>query len=108
MNHKNEQIIEGNVCKEPDLKYSPSGTACLNFDIAHERWILKAGERVKRVIYFKIRAYAHLAEHVAEIITLGDRLLINGRADVEKWTSKETGLDHHQNVIVMSEFEIVE
>lgn len=80
----------GNLTRDPELRYGASGTAYANFGLAVNRpkvagdW---AGERVTE--FYEVTCFKSLAENVAECLSKGDRVVVEGEAEVEHWADGE-------------------
>jgi single-strand DNA-binding protein len=80
----------GNLTRDPELRYSASGTAVCSTGLAVERpktpgdW---AGERT--VEFYELTVFGSLCEHVAECLHKGTRVVVVGAAEVETWMDKE-------------------
>ncbi len=86
----NKTTLLGNVGRDPDIRYTPAGTAVANFSLAtNEKWTDKAGEKQERAEWHRLVAWARLAEIVGEYVKKGRQLYIEGRLQTRKWTDKE-------------------
>ena len=73
-------IVVGNLGKEPEMRYTPSGQAVTNFSVATSRQYTNgAGAQVKETIWFKVSAWGKLAETCAEFLHKGSKILVEGR-----------------------------
>ena len=83
----NQLIIVGNLTRDPEMRYTPSGKAVTEFSVAVNEG---SGER-RTTEYFECTAWEKLAELVAEHMRRGRKVLVAGRHTTESWTDKETG-----------------
>lgn len=82
----NTVTIAGNVVRDPELKFTPSGTALCNFGVA-----VNGGTKENPTTsFFDITCWQQLAENVAESIPKGARVVVYGRLDQQSWEDKET------------------
>jgi len=87
---KGEVAKVGNLTREPELRFAPSGTAVVSTGLAVERprvpgdW---AGERVTE--FYELTAFGSLGEHVVESLQKGSRVVVVGAAEVEHWVDRE-------------------
>ena len=73
-------IITGNLGRDPEMRYTPSGQAVTNFSIAvNESYTNNNGERVKRTIWFRITAWGKQAEICNQYLKKGRMVLVEGR-----------------------------
>jgi len=87
----NNITILGNLTRDPELRYTPNGTAVVSFGLAANRNIQNrnSGEWETRVDFFNVTAWYKLAENCAESLNKGDRVLVSGRLSQDSWESKE-------------------
>lgn len=89
----NEPVLTmtGNVVNEPDLRFTPNGTAVVNFDIAHNPRVRKGDEWVDGdPIFMRCTAWRTLAENVADSVQKGHRVTIRGILRQTHWIDRET------------------
>jgi single-strand DNA-binding protein len=87
----NNITILGNITRDPELRFTPSGTAVVSFGLAVNRNIQnkKSGEWQTEVDFFNVTAWYKLAENCAESLGKGDRVLVSGRLSQDSWEDKE-------------------
>lgn len=84
--------IVGNLTGDPELRYTPSGAAVARFTVAHTPRKLDraSGEWTDgEPTYLDCTAWRHLAEHVAESLTRGARVIVAGTLRTERWETPE-------------------
>ena len=82
----NKVILVGNVGKDPEIKYIPSGACVAKLSLAtNERFKDKGGEWQDRTEWHNIVAWQRLAEIVGEYVQKGKRLYIEGRLQTSTW-----------------------
>ena len=83
----NTVTLIGNVTRSPDLRYTPSGASYATFGVAvNRRWRNRqTNEWEEQVSFFDVKAWAGLAENVAESITRGCRVVVTGRLEQRSW-----------------------
>lgn len=80
-------IIVGNVGKDPDMRYTPSGQAVTSFSVATNRqYTASNGEQVKETIWFRVSAWGKQAEICKQYLQKGSKVLIEGRLTADKAT----------------------
>ena len=73
-------IIVGNLGRDPEMRYLPSGTPVTNFSVATNRTYTNAnGERVQETVWFRVAAWGKQAETVNQYLHKGSRVLVEGR-----------------------------
>ena len=84
----NVQVV-GNVTRDPELRYTPSGASVTNFSIAWNRRYERNGQQVEDVNFFDIVCWGTLADNVAASITKGVRVIVEGRLDQRSWETPQ-------------------
>ena len=100
----NKVILIGNLGKDPEVRYAPSGSAICNVTIATSRqWKDKtSGERQEETEWHRVVFYDRLAEIAGEYLKKGKSVYIEGRLKTRKWTDKE-GQDRYTTEIIAQE-----
>ena len=100
----NKVILVGNLGRDPELKYTPQGTAVAKFSLATtEKFKDKSGEWQDRTEWHNIVAWARTAEVAAEYLKKGSTVFIEGRLRTDSWDDKETGQKKYRTEIVVNE-----
>lgn len=80
-------IIVGNVGKDPEMRYTPSGQAVTSFSVATNRsYTTGNGEQVKETIWFRVSTWGKQAEVCNQYVKAGNRVLVEGRLTPDKVT----------------------
>lgn len=75
----NKQIIIGNLGRDPEMRFTPSGQAVCNFSVASTKsWTSKDGERMKRTIWTRISTWGKTAENCSKYLAKGSLVYIEG------------------------------
>ncbi len=99
----NKVTLIGNLTRDPELRYTPSGTAVATFSIATNRqWKTESGEAKEDAEFHRIVAWDKLAEICAQFLKKGRQAYVEGRLQTRKWQTKE-GEDKYTTEIVISE-----
>jgi single-strand DNA-binding protein len=86
----NKVILVGNLGADPDVRYSSTGAAVVNFRIAtSENWTNKEGGKETRTEWHRIVAFGKLAEICAEYLNKGKQVYVEGRLRSRSWEDKE-------------------
>jgi single-strand DNA-binding protein len=104
----NKAILVGNLGKDPETRYLPSGKAVTNFSIAtSESWKDKqTGEQKEQTEWHNIVMYDRLAEIAAEYLRKGSQVYVEGRLRTRKWQDKE-GRDRYTTEIIANEMQML-
>jgi len=105
----NKVIIAGNLTRDPEMRYTPKGTAIARFGIATNRkWKTETGEMKEEVTFVDIDAFGRQAEVIAQYMKKGRPLLVEGRLKLDEWEDKNT----HQKVsklrVVLESFSFID
>jgi single-strand DNA-binding protein len=77
-------IIAGNLGRDPEMRYTPTGQAVTNFNVATNRqYTASDGQLVKETIWFRISAWGKLAETCNQYLRRGSKVLIEGRLNAD-------------------------
>ena len=98
MAYDNTVTIVGNMTREPELRYTASGVPVTEFGVA---WNSKDRDGNESVSFFDVTCWRDLAEHVAESLGKGMRVIVYGRLDQNTWETKDG--DKRSKVRVMAE-----
>lgn len=83
------QLI-GNLTRDPELRYTPSGTAVCSFSIATNRsWTTDTGEKREEVEFHRIVAWNKLAELCSQFLVKGRKIYVEGRLATRSWTAQD-------------------
>ncbi|HEX7237013.1 MAG TPA: single-stranded DNA-binding protein [Gammaproteobacteria bacterium] len=104
----NKVILIGNLGKDPETRYMPSGSAVTNLTLAtSESWKDKqTGENQERTEWHKVAMFGKLAEIAAEYLRKGSQVYIEGKLRTRKWQDKE-GKDRWTTEIVADEMNML-
>jgi single-strand DNA-binding protein len=86
----NKVILIGNLGRDPELRYTPSGQPVANFTLATtDNYTSKAGDREERTEWHRIVAWGKTAELCAQYLSKGRSVYIEGRLQTREWENKE-------------------
>lgn len=104
----NKVILIGNLGADPDVRYTASGAAVSNINIATtESWRDKeSGEQQEKTEWHRVVFFGRLAEIVAEYLRKGSQVYVEGRLQTRKWQDKE-GNDRYTTEIVANEMQML-
>lgn len=103
----NKAILVGHLGGDPEVRYTPSGTAVANFSLAtSENWTGKDGTRETKTEWHKIVAFSKLAEICGEYLVKGKQVYIEGRIQTRAWDDKE-GNKRYTTEIVANQMQML-
>ena len=104
----NKVILVGNLGKDPEVRYSPNGSAMANVTIATaESWKDKqSGEKQEKTEWHRVVFFNRLAEIVGEYLKKGSQVYIEGRLQTRKWQGQD-GQDRYTTEIVANEMQML-
>ncbi len=104
----NKVILIGNLTRDPEMRYTPQGTAVCTFGLATNRsWKTESGDTRDEVEFHKIVAWDKLAEICAQMLKKGKRAYFEGRIQSRKWTGQDN-VERTTVEIVISDMIILE
>jgi single-strand DNA-binding protein len=88
----NKVILMGNLTRDPELRYTPKGTAIAKIGLAVNRvWTSESGEKKEEVTFVDVDVFGRTAENVGQYMRKGSPMLIEGRLRLDQWDDKQTG-----------------
>ncbi len=88
----NKVILVGNLTRDPELRYTPKGTAIAKIGLAINRyWTTETGEKKEEVTFVDVDVFGRTAENVGQYMRKGRPLLVEGRLRLDQWDDKQTG-----------------
>lgn len=86
----NKVTLIGNLTRDPELRYTPNGTAVCSFGIATNRsWTTDTGEKREETEFHRIVAWNKLAELCSQLCTKGRKVFVEGRLSTRSWTGQD-------------------
>src|SRR5881394_417023 len=88
----NKVILLGNLTRDPEVRYTPKGSAVCDLGIAINRqYTLDSGEKREEVTYVDVVLWSRLAEIAGEYLKKGRPIFIEGRLQLDTWDDKQSG-----------------
>lgn len=104
----NKVMIIGNLGRDPEMRYTPSGRPVTSFSVAASRaWNTSDGERHTETEWFNVVAWGNLAEICKQYLTKGQRVYVEGRLQTRRWEDSQ-GNKHSATEIVANEMIILD
>lgn len=104
----NKVTLIGNLTRDPELRYTPQGTAVCTFGLATNRqWTTDAGEKKEDVEFHRIVSWNKLAELCAQLLSKGRKVYVEGRLQTRRWTAQD-GMERTTVETVINEMIILD
>lgn len=105
----NKVILVGNLTRDPEVRYTPSGTAVCDISLAvNSTWTDKrTNERKEEVTFIDVTLWGRTAEIAGEYLTKGRPVLIEGRLQQDRWDDKETGQKRSKLKVVADDMRLL-
>ena len=81
----NSVNIMGNLTRDPELKYTPSGKSVCSLSLANNRVYTSKGEKVTEVSYFDVEVWGPVGENCVKYLTKGSGIIVEGRLKQDRW-----------------------
>ena len=99
----NKVMLIGNLTRDPELRYTPQGTAVCTFSVATNRqWKTESGEQRDEADFHRIVAWTKLAEICAQLLKKGRKVYVEGRLQTRSWQGQD-GAQRQTTEIVISD-----
>lgn len=85
----NQATFVGNLGRDPDLKYTPQGTAICSFSLAVNDRKKVGDEWVDNTLWVKVQLWRQPAEHASQHLAKGSQILVTGRLGIEEWAGND-------------------
>ena len=104
----NKVLLIGNLGRDPELRYTPSGKPVTSFSVATSRtWVTADGERREATEWFNVVAWRDLAEICSQQLSKGSRVYIEGRLQTRSWETPD-GQRHYRTEVVADEMIVLD
>jgi single-strand DNA-binding protein len=105
----NKVILAGNLTRDPELRYTPKGTAVAQITLAVNRtWKNESGETKEEVSFVDVEAWGRQGEVIAQYMRKGRPLLVEGRLKQDTWEDKTTHQKHSKLKVVLESFSFID
>jgi len=92
MSSFNKVILLGNLTRDPELRFTPKGTAVAKLGLAVNRvWTNEGGEKKEEVTFVDVDVFGRTAENCGQYLKKGRPVLIEGRLKLDQWDDKQSG-----------------
>jgi single-strand DNA-binding protein len=105
----NKVILAGNLTRDPELRYTPKGTAIARITLAINRtWKTETGETKEEVTFVEVDAFARQAEVIGQYMKKGRPLLVEGRLKLDQWEDKNTHQKQSKLKVTLESFSFID
>ena len=105
----NKVILAGNLTRDPELRYTPKGTAIAKFGLAINRnWTSDDGQKREEVTFVDVDAFGKQAEVIGQYLRKGRPVLVEGRLKLDQWDDKQTGQKRSRLGVVLEAFSFLD
>jgi single-strand DNA-binding protein len=105
----NKVILAGNLTRDPELRYTPKGTAVAKIGIAINRsWKTETGETKEEVTFVDVDAFGRQAETIGQYFKKGRPILIEGRLKYDTWEDKQSNQKRSKLGVVLEGFQFMD
>lgn len=104
----NKVMLIGNVTRDPEIRYTPKGTALVEIGLAvNRRYTAENGERREEVTFVDVTLWGRTAEIANEYLRKGRPVYIEGRLQLDSWDDKQTGQKRSKLRVVGEEMQLL-
>ena len=105
----NKVILMGNLTRDPELRYTPKGTAIAKLGLAINRtWRDESGQTKEEVTFVDIDAFGRQAETLGQYMKKGRPIFIEGRLRLDSWEDKQTNQKRSKLGVVLESFQFLD
>jgi single-strand DNA-binding protein len=104
----NKVMLIGNLTRDPEIKYTPKGTAIADIGLAVNRnYTTESGEKREEVTFIDVTLWGRTAEIVGEYCKKGRPLFVEGRLQLDTWDDKQTGQKRSKLKVVADNIQLL-
>lgn len=109
MGYFNKVILIGNLTRDPEVRYTPKGTAVAKLGLAINRtWRTETGEQREEVTFVDVDAFGRQAETIGQYLRKGRPVLVEGRLRLDSWEDKQSGQKRSRLGVVLESFQFID
>lgn len=108
MPNLNRVLLMGNVTRDPEVKYTPKGTAIAQIGMAINRtWSDDSGQKKEEVTFVDVEFFGRVAEIAGQYVKKGNPLFVEGRLKLDTWDDKATGQKRSKMKVVCENMQLM-
>jgi single-strand DNA-binding protein len=97
----NKVLLMGNLTRDPEVRYTPKGTAVAQMGLAvNRKWTDESGQQREEVLFVDIEVWGRQAETAGQYLSKGRPVFVEGRLRLDSWDDKETGQKRNKLKVV--------
>lgn len=97
----NKVQLIGNLTRDPELRYTPTGSAVCTMGLATNRaWMTEAGEKKEETEFHRVVAWSKLAELCSQLLTKGRKIYVEGRLRTNSWAGADGATRSTTEVVI--------
>src|SRR6476661_2227647 len=105
----NKVLLMGNLTRDPELRYTPKGTAVAKIGLAINRvWRDESGANKEDVTFVDVDAWGKHAETISQYLKKGRPILVEGRLKLDQWDDKQTNQKRSRLGVVLESFQFLD
>ena len=105
----NKVILIGNLTRDPELRYTPKGTAVAKIGLAVNReWKDESGAKKEEVTFVDVDAFGRQAEVISQYLKKDRPILVDGRLKLDQWDDKQTNQKRSRLGVVLESFQFLD
>ena len=104
----NKVILLGNLTRDPEIRYTPKGTAVGRIGLAlNRRWKDSDGQQNEETTFVDVDAFGKQAETIGQYLSKGRQILVEGRLKLDEWEDAKTQQKRHKLNVILEKFSFV-
>ena len=104
----NKVYLLGNITRDPEIRYTPKGTAIARLGLAVNRsWKTESGETREEATFIDVDAFGKQAETLGQYLRKGNPIFIEGRLRLDTWEDKQTNQKRSKLYVVLENFQFL-
>jgi single-strand DNA-binding protein len=105
----NKVLLMGNLTRDPELRYTPKGTAVATIGVAvNRRWKDESGQQREDTTFVDVDAFGRTAETIGQYLKKGRPIFIEGRLRYQTWEDKQSGQKRSKLSVVLENFQFMD
>lgn len=109
MSNFNLVVLMGRLVRDPEMRYTPKGTAICKIGLAVNRtWKSESGEKMEEPMFCDCDAFGKTAEVIAQYLKKGSSIHLSGRLKMDSWTDKTTNQQRTKLGVVIESFQFMD
>jgi len=109
MPNYNKVILMGNLTRDPEVRYTSSGTAIAKLGIAVNRyWRNQEGQQQEETTFVDVDAFGKQAETIGQYLKKGRPIMVEGRLKLDQWDDKQTGQKRSKLGVTLENFQFLD